>query len=33
MMRVSARDRVTTAVESFSVKYFADLLEKNRQTH
>ena len=33
MMRVSARDRVTTAVESFSVKYFEDLLEKNRQNH
>jgi hypothetical protein len=29
MMRVSARDRVTTAIESFSVGYFRDLLTKN----
>ena len=30
MMRVKAMDRVTTAVESFSVKYFEDLLEKKQ---
>ena len=33
MMRVSAKDRATSAGESFSVKYFEDLLEKNRQNH
>jgi glycosyltransferase involved in cell wall biosynthesis len=33
MMRVSARGRATSAGESFSVKYFVDLLEKNRQNH
>ena len=33
MMRVRARDRATSAGESFSVKYFEDLLEKNRQNH
>ena len=32
-MRASARDRVTTAGESFSVGYFRGLLEKNRQNH
>ena len=33
MMRVSAMDCATTAGESFSVKYFKDLLEKNGQNH
>jgi glycosyltransferase involved in cell wall biosynthesis len=33
MMRVTAKDRATSAGESFSVGYFRGLLEKNRQNH
>jgi glycosyltransferase involved in cell wall biosynthesis len=32
-MRVSAIERATTAVESFSVEYFRDLLAKNEKNH